>query len=675
MTSRSVHTLGLVLLAVVMLAWYSGHAFLAGLFENNWSFSHWGYLPGWYGYLWLVLLAAAMLLVWRFAARLGSALTSGRVVVIGLIVLFVLFVLFRFDSIVYGGGNLRVAQISQVPRIMFRWFEFGAVGLAAAVYKVILPFAARADTAAGIAWRIISFGAAAASLVGAARIVSELTEDRARRFFWFVILLFGPQTILYLGFVGVEPLIVAVTIWFCLLAVRLERQFRPGRLAALWGIVLGGIIIHYTLAFLVPAAVYLTIATPGRQKARSHLAFLFSAVAYVALVVLLYRQAHNSLEFSAFILFPVAGPPHTDYGLFSPRRIGDIFQLFFLFAPLAIVMKLVAFASRVWMKPGPAGMAAWLTAVAGVTVVFVLNPVDSIVVDAPRLVAYLTPFSFLFVLVLSRLNNDSMRSLRLTSALAVACVWLPLAYAPAYTAIDRAAPYAEDYFDKHDAFHRIGGYAFRDAYFYNRDFTKADKWEVDLPIKSPDILNLRGCTELAAAGKVNDALPILHRIIARHPYWLEPREITAAVLLNDGQPDLAKPQIDTCLMLAPYRKNCHSNLYTYYRNTGRVREAFAAMERALRIFPNDKDILVDHMFLASRTGQVDLADSAASRLLAMDSTLAQPYLVKGNLAERRGEFRRATECYERFVVLAPGDPLAPLVMERLEELNQRLDEN
>ena len=70
-----------------------------------------------------------------------------------------------------------------------------------------------------------------------------------------------------------------------------------------------------------------------------------------------------------------------------------------------------------------------------------------------------------------------------------------------YIWIGRAGDYTQAYFARHDAYQRTGVLAFRDAYFVRGDYDKANAWEADLPVKSPDFLNLRGCSDLSFGGK------------------------------------------------------------------------------------------------------------------------------------------------------------------------------
>jgi hypothetical protein len=674
MSSRSVHHFGLSLLAFIVLAWFSGHLFGADLFDNNWSFSHWKYLPTWYGYTWLVSLVVLVLAAYRYAPQLGSIFVSRRNVKIGLAGLFLLFLILQFDSFVYGGGNMRIAQIAQAPRIIFRWYEPGITAVVTVFFKLLSVLPMNENTAGVIAWRTVSFLATAASIIAAAKLTAELTKDGTRRLFLFCILLFGPQALLFFGFIGVEPVIVAATMWFSLYALRLSRRFSWKHLVILWAITICGLLFHYTLSCLLPAAIYLSMAAPTRRASNRYTAVGLGILTYVGLVYLLYYAGDNSLEFSRQLLFPEGRPPHADYGLYSTRRLGDIWQLFSLVAPIALLAKLIGFTRPGQADNGIATMTAWLLSLAGVTIVITHMPVNSIVLDLPRFVAYLTPLSFLLVLVLSNSDDKSAGSLRLITAVAVVSFWLPFAYLPVYTSIDRTAPYAETYFDKHDTFHYDGGYVFRDAFFYNRDFDKANLWEGRIPIKSPDMLNYRGCNDLAAAGEYDEALTILGRIIARNPYWTQPRHLMAGIQLQHGRLTQAKPQIDTCMMLEPYGKNSYISLYNYYRSAGKRSKALEITERGLDIFPGDKNIRTDYMTLSLQTGNRDRARDLAEQLMSEDSTNPFPYLVSGRLADRDNSPGEAIDFYVDFVRLAPRDPDALRVMDRIEELRKQLEQ-
>jgi len=307
-----------------------------------------------------------------------------------------------------------------------------------------------------------------------------------------------------------------------------------------------------------------------------------------------------------------------------------------------------------------------------VTVVLILDPVYNIVLDYPRLTAYLFPISLALAVLVTRQKNQGHN--RLLAVLATVCLMLPLSYLPNYVRIAKADPYVTDYLEKHDSFYLDGCLAFRDAYFYRKELDEANAWEWKLPSKSPDYLNLEGVKALATQGEEVEALRTLYKIIAKNPYWSEARAVFVSIQMKPGRYALAKPQIDTCLMLEPYRKEYLMNLYRYYRDIRSYPQALMSIKKVLKIFPGDYELKTDLMIVYYRSGAPQTADSLADVLLAADSTLPYPYLIKGLIAERRNERQAAISLIKKFIALAPNEPDTPAIQERLNELIWEMEE-
>jgi len=664
----------LYVLLLVIVIFVAGRLWGSSLFDNNWSFNHWESLSGWYIFLWFSLLVLTALLFASLGERIALFFNSRLRVIVASAVMFGLLLLFQFDSFLYSGGNLRIAQVAQTDTVIYRWFEYGAILTVSWLNTFFSLFDIHYNAAGVYAWKVFSFACTFLSLVAALKLAKELTADATSRFYLFLILFFGPHTILHFGFVGVEPVLIAVSIWFSLAAVRLSAHFTTKHLLALWVIVLIGLFMHYTSIYLLPAAVYATVL--GRKrKGKSHAIALAAGLgSYVGLLVLAYYLAGQNLEFSKFVLFLAGKLPHSDYGIFSSRHIGDMLQIFFLAFPQIIVVAYLIFTRyRVSTNKSNLLLPLWLLlGLGGVTVVLILDPVHNIVLDYPRLTAYLFPLSIVLALQVKEHKNHSRD--RLVALLAAVCLIFPLSYLPNYVRIAKADPYVTDYLDKHDSFYLDGCLAFRDAYFYRKELDEANAWEWKLPSKSPDYLNLEGVKALATQGEEAEALRSLYKIIAKNPYWSEARAVFVSIQMKPGRYALAKPQIDTCLMLDPYRKEYLMNLYRYYRDTQSYPQALKSIKKVLKIFPDDLDLRTDLMIVYYRSGAPRTADSLADALLAADSTLPYPYLIKGLIAETHNERQVAIALYKKFVALAPNEPDTPAIQERLNELMWEMEE-
>ncbi|MBN1213224.1 MAG: hypothetical protein JXA92_11685 [candidate division Zixibacteria bacterium] len=655
--------------------------FLGGtLFDNHWSFNHWSFQPTWYAILWFVLLAAISFLFLKYSEKIERFFENRRTITIGLLALFILTVILHFDSFLYGGGNVRIAQIGQAGKILYPWYEFGTIATVSLLFHFfnLFPFdsipTAQANIAAVMAWRMLAYIATALSILGAVKLVKEIAPKTADRFYLFLILFFGGQSLLYFGYIGPEPVIVAASVWFGWAAVKLSRDFTFGKLLLLWLITALAVVVHITSLYMLPALLYLTFSTPFKKGIKIYLPVTIALISLFFLVFIVYDKMGDSLRFSQYLLFLKGHLPYSDYGLFSGRHLGDILQLLFLAVPLAAVMKVTAFLQKGWLRNNPPAMAFWLMGFAGVILVFIANPTNSIVLDFPRFTAYLTAYSFLFVLLLVKMHYKAALSRRFTAVLAAAALMLPFSYLPSYIKLEQAKHYLNDYMERHENFYRMGLIAIRDAHFYRKEFRSADYWEWQLPVKSLEYLNLKGTRDLIHAGRNDEALKVLYQAVSRNPYWTEPREMIAIVQMNLGRLELAKPQIDTCLMLEPNKKEYLSNLYRYFRDSGNLVRAKETVDRMLSFFPDDPEVKTDLMIISYRLGRMKTADSLADQLMEYDPNLPFPYLIKGFIREKSDDLKATVRFYQKFIELGPMEVEKPMIEQKLDSLQAVIKE-
>ncbi len=656
-------------LVTTVLVYLLGRYLGQYLFDSNWSFIHWQYLPVWYGPVWIIALAAVGYLFYR--RRYLEQVVSWKWIVPAVAVLLAAVLWFgRFDSFLYGGGNLRVAQIAQADRVIIRWFEFGSILLAKGFFGLFSIFIAKPNEAGTASWMTVAFIGAALSAVAAWLISVRLGSDRIQRGLLFVIVFFGPQALLYFGFVGIEPLIVAGTLWFLLGCLRLADHWTGSNLLLVWGILIAGVCLHATALYLLPAAVFVTLS--GSSKGLAHIGAGLSgaALAMAVLVVGLYYLAGSNLELQTHLLWPVGTPPLAGYGLFSPRHIGDLGQILLLASPLIALTLYLRVTAHSDARTSLMVFTTCLAQLGGLIVIVIQNPTASMPFDFPRYTAYLAPSAVLLGLMLSRSKEAPALQARFLPWSAALALLLPFATLPIYTQIDKADPYLSAYLDKNDKWYRNACYTFRDAYFGLRpqNVAMANSWEFRLPSKSPDYFNLRGCYNIMLQGDNEEAIRQLYYQIAKDPYWTEPRALLVGIQLKLSRFDRAKPQIDTCLMLEPFNPDHHVMLYSYFRSMQNLPMALQIAEQAAALFPRNKEIATDRMLLTYRTGGVAQALKMADDLHAVDSTLPFPYLVKAFSEDKSGNLPQALADYRSFLAKQKDQPETLMVKQRIDQL-------
>lgn len=644
-------------LLLIVLLYVAAKFFGGGIGENNWSFVHWQYMPASVIGLWMVTFIACALSFSLVPIVTERGFSSRWKVRLGLGLLLISFYFFRFDSFLFGDGNLRISQTAIEEYTVSRWFEYGTIW-SARIFGAIWEQAGflfegmnnyrMKLTAGAYGWQTFSLICSIASLVGAAKLAAELNQNRARQWVLFVILFFGPQTALYFGYIGVETVIVPFTIWAALFAYKLLDVFTTNRLLIFWAVWIVGLLFHISMLYLLPAVVYVSLSSFFSSPRKQKQVLITSMVVMIVLTAGVYYYTLTDFGFSQYILYFSGQNPHSDYGLFSGRHLGDVAQAVFLLAPQTILLGYLLLGRREHALDRRT-YAFGFMAIGGITLFFIINPVGSMPVDLLRFSAYLTPLSLLLAdLVNRKLISATGRSVQV-GFLTAFCLLSPFSYLPLYTHIDYADGYLSEYLEKYPSYFGAGIIAFRDSYFYRNEFEKADQWEWQLPIKSQEHLNFRGCTNLVSVGRYSEALTVLADIVIQYPYWVEPRQMIATVQLQLGRPHLAKPQIDTCLMLQPYEPSHHINLYRYYQGAGRSSEVERCIAESLELFPKNATILIDQMILYQRSGRPHAADSLADMIIKIDSSEAFPYAIKGLVAEGDDDTANAIKHYEIFI--------------------------
>jgi len=650
----------------IFFLFVAGHIWGGLLFYNNWSFVHWYFLSLWYLLGWGFGTLVIAYLFLQKGESIGNYFNTSKKIAITLALIFILFIIFQFDSFVYGGGNYLMAQIAQTDTIVLRWYEYGAIGLVAIFYKLVSIFNFSNVTAGYLSWKIYAFLGDILTLVAIVKLTRELSTDTQKRFFLFIILFFGPQTMLYFGFIGIEPMLIAVLYWFMLYAFRLNRQFTTDRLLALWFVTVVGIFINVTSFILLPSAVFITLKHP--LKVKTNLSLILGFIIYVLLVGFAYFKASTNLEYAKQLLFISGKNIQVGYNLFSLKHIGDIIQLFFLAFPQVIILKVLSMRQlKSITKDANIGVLILLI-LSGNTLVFIREPVHSIVLDYPRFIVYLTPMAVLLAYLLSKMEDTRLHVSSLTKIMAVLAIVLPFSILPIYTRIKNADSYLDAYMRKNPNFYIEGATSLQDSYFYKKELDAANKWYLGLPNLSIDFLNFTAAKEYTAAEKYPQALKKLYKITSEHKYWTAPRELLATIQMKLRRYNLAKPEFDTCLMIEPYNKDFLIDKYRYYRDVNDFPVAIKNVQKTIKIYPKDNEIKADLAIFLYRIGDYKRADSLSGVLISADTTLAYPYLIRGLIAEVNKQSKKAIDNLQKFISLAPDAEETPQIRKRLNNL-------
>jgi Flp pilus assembly protein TadD len=140
--------------------------------------------------------------------------------------------------------------------------------------------------------------------------------------------------------------------------------------------------------------------------------------------------------------------------------------------------------------------------------------------------------------------------------------------------------------------------------------------------------------------------------------------------LATGQVAQAEQGFQTLTRTHPDLGGPHADLGLIYRQSGKLPEAVAALENAVRASPQ-QPIYLNQLGLAYRQqGRFDKARGAYEEALRVDPDYATAALNLGILNDLYlGDSRRAVELYERYLALSPGGD--PTVSKWIVDLNNR----
>ncbi len=175
---------------------------------------------------------------------------------------------------------------------------------------------------------------------------------------------------------------------------------------------------------------------------------------------------------------------------------------------------------------------------------------------------------------------------------------------------------------------------------------------------------LWGCASAPApAGKGGPAAATpAARAPARHESMegaVEPsvqRAFDAALdALNAGQRDQAERELRALTVSQPDLGGPHANLGLIYRDRGKLPEALAEFEQAVRLNPQQA-VYVNQLGITYRqAGDFRKAREAYEKAIALDPSYAEAYLNLGILLDLYlWDSAHALDLYDRFLALSPG---------------------
>lgn len=667
-------------IAVIIIAIVSFliSAVLSRIIQVNWGINQAYYLAPILYYIWLLLSAGTLVLLFfvpsrhfvsdRLAVYLwGEKKSIGRIVSVVLALL--VFIILRFDAHLYGNGYIRISNFAQKTIPIFRWFEYGGTVLPYLFFLIIHSFVSNIVIAAMVSYQILSFISGAIFLIFTFRTSEILGENHNDRLAIFLMILFSGLTLFFFGMVENTPLFLAILSIFIYCLVVLNQNRQKKYLAIIWITSIIGLLIDIRFITVFPVVAYLSfVHLIKRSKIGSFLGYLAAFITILVALAVLYIKAVDNLALQNAILFFSGKSPEFDYSILSGKHLLDIFNLFYLFAPLfliylfSIIRGFTAFRSDMNFRT------FGLLAVAQIIYIFIIDPKIGMARDIQVYGPVLTGFIFLGIYALFKLKRDFALSHNIFMALS------PLAFLliiPAY--IVHLSPkitlnYLDDYLEYNEIKYKPALYAFRDYYIVNGQDSLAILREKAITAKAPGALESKLIDDLYAHDRVDEAFDYALRLVERYPYNAIYHMQKGNLLKYYKKPLDAEKEYKTAIELDPYRLDFYHFLSELYREMKMESKCHDVLTRALKIDPKNTTILTDLANYYYRARQFKKVDSLCDSITSLNPNEAYPYMFKGLIAEANGRDEQAKAYYEKFIDLGENLPEVTLIRKRLNNI-------
>lgn len=636
------------------------------LFENNWPFTHWQYTPWWYFIIIAFFTLGLGYFIYQKSEWLDKLDSTLKLAATGIII-FLFFFIFQTDSFLYGGGNYLMGDLARFTAVIYNWYDSGLTLISKSLYAFFTMFGYETNSAAYYSWKVITFSGTILSIFIAFQISRLLVADRRSRVLLFLGLFLGVHSLVYFGLIGFQTIILAFVYLFIFYLVRLSKKYNQLDLLWLTLTTIAAVLFHPYLYILLPAYVMALILF--LFKANPKISFSIGVVALIALLYIIYTTAISNFALAKHILFIEGNNINKAYNLLSPKHIADIIMLVLVFFPHVLMFKYLIFKQlgTIFNKPLLAGL--FLLSITSNTVLVILEPINSMPLELPTYLIFLAPSSILLC-VLSLEHKLSVGRLK---AIALIVLIIPLSLWPVYNRLDYATDYFDEYMNKNPRFYIEGCTAIQDSYHYKRNIEVANKWYLALPKLSNDFMDLTVARENISGNREFLAISHLSKLKTKFPFMLEPHFLLANIYQQQRNFSLARGQIDTCLMLAPYDVEQLKLDYRFYRDIGDYLTGIEQAEHARELYPKEIEIKEDLAILHYRAGNYIIAEAMCDSLIFDNNNRPYPQLVKGFILEIKKDPVKAAQYYQKFLELAPNAGEFNLIQARLDSLMKVLE--
>jgi tetratricopeptide (TPR) repeat protein len=652
--------------------------------SQNWGFNSLDIVPGYLYYIWLVLLIGIIALYlisparhylsvfleeyfWGEKKKIGRLATAGVALVIALV--------FRFEAHLFGEGYLDISNFAQRAQPIIQWHEFGVTVIPYSLYWLLNTIGLEKIDAAAWSYKSLSFISGLVYINYTFRIADKISDDVDDKIAFLFLTWFSGISLLFFGFIGETPILIALAVVFIDLLIDLSRARNRKKMLFIWLVSIIGIILDLLFISVLPALTYITFKAIFKRHQIGR--FIGSVAAYIVIIagiVVLYLMAVGNLGLSKYILFPEGKSPETYYGLFSLSHLIDMLNLLYMFTPVFLILILAVILRLRFIKKDTVLASLGFLTLTQVIMAFIIDPRNGMARDFHTFFFLMTGFFFLGIYAIlqlkrnAHLSKDSFMALSPTSFLLILPMFMVHLYFP-FT-----EKYLDDYLEKNDFKYEAALYAFRDYHILKEQFEQATAREQSIRSKAPGVLESNLINDLYAHGRVDDAMEYALRLTERFPYNAKYHLQKANLLKHYRRYGEAEIEYRIAITLEPHQPENYRFLAELYRAMGRETSGLAVIQNGLAIEPDNTFLLIDLAGHYFRTGKDRQTDSVCNVIEGIDPEIPYIYMYRGLLAERSGRPEQAMQLYEKFVGMNERLPEVGLIRKRINDIYLQLND-
>ncbi len=583
-----------------------------------------------------VALILSISLFFKQQVREFLGCSSRNLTVYGILV-GIIAILFSWNqSTLFGGGNILIGQIRQLPNLPFEW-TWQIEHLYIALTRFAVSMEMKDDQSSYLVIRLTSILFSLLAIPALAGLACRYFASASARIAAMSLLLI-PILPFLVGLPLREAVLIPVIAWTFFFALREKHTFVDTLLMLV--ILLIGAWLHPWALFLAPVMIISFL--PKRNNVR-YIAGLLLLIAGVAFVVLS-RSSSIALDRSLQSFMPPTALG-ADW-IFGSAHLLTLVQILLIAVPGFLFL----FIRRTTKSKKHADFPILIIAtVASLVLMVMLRFQQTVILDWPRLLPLLLPFSFLTALKIPEIkpvstDRTTVNMIIPPFLLIASLLWvLPLSKTP--VGEDFVTHMAEVDEPRWVAV----GFGLRDSYFLEKEFQEATYWENQLTTRSTDYLTWRGCYDLIGVGNLNDGILELNQVLVNQPDWADPRAMLALAYSRTNSPDPARAHLDTVLSFYRFDQQLLISRYNVEMQANQILSADSLIRRARALYPKNVTIKTDQMITAGRLGNVGESVARADSLLLENPTFAAALRVRGMAAERSGNLQEAIKWYQKYV--------------------------